>query len=101
MLQLKLPRAATKTRRGQIIFKIIFISMMHSELLLEKKFPTGQRLNHGAWFFHLSVLIFPLIKGQVRRITLLRVYLSENRFELGTSKQECFTIYIIDARVET
>ena len=77
------------------------MTMMHSELPLEKKFPTGQRLNHGAWFFHLSVLIFPLIKDQVRHITLLRVYLSKNRFELGTSKPECFTIYIIDVRVET
>ena len=61
---------------------------MHSELLLEKKFPTGQRLNHGAWFFHLSVLIFPLIKDQVRHITLLRVYLSKNRFDSGSTKLE-------------
>ena len=38
--------------------------MMYSELLLEKKFPTGQGLNHGAFFFHLSVLIFPLLKDK-------------------------------------
>ena len=38
--------------------------MMYSELLLEKKFPTGQGLNHGALFFHLSVLIFPLLKDK-------------------------------------
>ena len=47
---------------------------MHSELLLEKKFPTGQSLNHGALFFYLSVLIVPLLKDQVRHITFKSLF---------------------------
>lgn len=77
--------------------------MKYNELLLEKKFPMGQGLNPGALFFHLSVLIFPLLKDKLRHITFLRVYLRKNRFELGSIKPDVVRSAspLIEAWVET
>ena len=66
--------------------------MKYDEPLLGKKFPIGQGLNHGDLSIHLPSLTFPLLKGKLRHIEFLGVWIKIYLNQAAPNKLEVVRI---------